>query len=228
MEVLMTIKSARWLFLALLAILISQSLWEGAKIVGVTMEWHDDVYRFAAGTAPRALAISPITILLYLLLMYLPPAEAGTAMKGIVRRFVAFWLDFYRAISAMAPILGIIPTFVEWRRTGGFAWSFERDSPARGDVVQALGLTLLAFAILAFYFAWPLVRRRPSPGACILGYQILADNGLPLTLRKALLRTIRGFVAVCLCWLEPFKTRNSEQGKFWLDEIFGTHAVKLN
>jgi hypothetical protein len=219
------IKYLRWPFLALLATLMMPSLWTGPIVIGSALEWEDGEYRFAGGTSPQALAIAAVTIFLYILLMYAPPAKTGSLMTGIVRRFVAFWLDFILAVFAIAPILGTIPTLVEWRRTGVFAWSFERATYASADPFIDVGITLMMFAALGFYFAWPLVRSRPSPGSCILGYQIVSDDGSGMTFRAAIHRMFRGSFA--LWFLEPFKSRRSELGKFRLDEKFGTHAVKL-
>ena len=58
-------------------------------------------------------------------------------------------------------------------------------------------------------------------------YQIISEDEKGLTLRKALLRAAYGFKAVCLFYAVPFQPRDSENGKFWLDEKFGTKAVKL-
>lgn len=71
------------------------------------------------------------------------------------------------------------------------------------------------------------VRRRPSPGTCIVGYQIVAEDGVELTLPKALLRTLLGFIALCAAYLAPFVQRDRKNGKFWLDKVFRTQAVTL-
>ena len=80
---------------------------------------------------------------------------------------------------------------------------------------------------LVSYYALPLVRRKPSPGACIVGYQIIPDDGTTLNFRTAVLRTLVGFIAVAGAWLAPFIARDRKEGKFWLDKIFGTRAVTL-
>ena len=85
----------------------------------------------------------------------------------------------------------------------------------------------IVFASLMLYYAVPIVRRRPSPGACVLGYQILPDAGWELTFSQALSRTFAGFLAVAGCWLAPFVAREPKAGKFWLDRLFHTHAVRL-
>lgn len=89
-------------------------------------------------------------------------------------------------------------------------------------------LVLGTFIGMALYFALPLSLGRPSPGTCAMGYQIIPDEGERLTLVQALKRAFFGFIAVCSAYAVPFKRREKENGKFWLDIKFGTHAVKLD
>jgi uncharacterized RDD family membrane protein YckC len=117
---------------------------------------------------------------------------------------------------------------MEWRRTGVFQWSFARDVSAPYDGWLAWIVVLGTFICMAFYFALPLILGRPSPGTCVMGYQIIPDEGEHLTPVLALKRAFFGFIAVCSAYAVPFKRRERERGKFWLDIKFGTHAVKLN
>jgi uncharacterized RDD family membrane protein YckC len=186
-----------------------------------------DRYLFGGGTQPWALAFAALVIGLYFRLMYSVPVGGGNPLPGVVRRFIAFWLDFVLAMMAVAPILGVLPTLTEWRRTGVFEWAFERPSPAPGDglliAAQVVGISVA----LVLYYAFPLVRRRPSPGTCIVAYQVVADDGVMLTLQTALLRTLLGCIALLLAYLAPFVARDRKNGKFWLDKVFGTRAVIL-
>ncbi len=195
--------------------------------LGISAEWSANGYRIAGGTAPWALAFSLAIAFLYVWLMYAPSRVSTTPMTGLFRRYLAFWVDFILALIATAPILGLIPMFTEWNRTGVFAWNFERTVPQAGDkIVIAITSTLGAIAILAFY-AFPLLRNRPTPGSSVAGYQITAASGRPLTLRRAVLRTLLGFVAVAAFFLAPVLDRNRQRGQFWLDKVFETQAVKL-
>jgi hypothetical protein len=90
--------------------------------------------------------------------------------------FFVHWNDRLRdrsevTMSAIAPLIGIVPTSLEWRRTGAFEWTFQRNTPAKGDALQSALLLPLTFAGLAVYHALRLLRRRPSPGACMMGLQ---------------------------------------------------------
>lgn len=48
-----------------------------------------------------------------------------------------------------------------------------------------------------------------------------------MTVRTAVLRTLLGFVAACGAYLAPFVARDRKKGKFWLDGVFDTRAVRL-
>jgi uncharacterized RDD family membrane protein YckC len=154
--------------------------------------------------------------------------ESKTALPGLARRFAAFWIDFLFAMFALTPIIGLVPMIVEWRRTGNFAWSIDRASQAPGDVPLIILSFILLIPGLVFYFAIPLVVRRPSPGACVAGYQVVADEGRVVSLPWALLRSLVGYFALCAGFVAPFVGRDKKAGKFWLDKVFHTRAVMLN
>jgi len=124
-------KELRWLFIAVLAVDMIVDYVGEPVIVGVSAEWKNGRYRFAAGTSPLALVLSLLIVALYILLMYASSAHFGQPLAGVFRRFMAFWIDFMIAITTVAPILGILPTLIEWKRTGTFEWSFERTTAAK-------------------------------------------------------------------------------------------------
>jgi uncharacterized RDD family membrane protein YckC len=221
-------KHFRWLFVGLLLVLLFVGIVAGPTRIGLWAQWSNDHYSFGGGTQPWALAFSTLVIGLYLLLMYTVPSGVGNPLPGVVRRFVAFWLDFVLAMMAVAPIFGVLPALTEWRRTGVFKWVFERPNAAPGDGLLIAAQALVISVALVFYYAFPLLRRRPSPGSCIVGYQVIAEDGTTLNVRTALLRTLLGFIALCIAYLAPFIERDSKNGKFWLDKVFGTRAVMLS
>jgi uncharacterized RDD family membrane protein YckC len=109
-----------------------------------------------------------------------------------------------------------------------FAWNFERTTSTPADVPLVVFLVLVASAAMLLYYAIPLVRFRPSPGACVLGYQVLPEPGEHLTLSRSLYRASLGFIAVCAAYVAPFVGRDQKKGKFWLDKMFRTRAVLLS
>jgi RDD family len=224
----MSMQYIRWFFISLLGLVTFLAILLPAPVtLGASSTWTNGNYRFAGGTHPAALVVAALFAMLYLVLMTAAPPELGRTLQGVVRRFFAFWLDSIIAMMMIGPTFGILATIAEWRRTGVFVWIFERETPASTDNLLTMGGASLVFVLLLFYFALPLVRRRPSPGSCILGYQVVPDQGLTLTLRSALLRTIVGFFAMSMWPLTPFFARQRKKGKVWFDRAFGTHAVLL-
>jgi hypothetical protein len=224
----MNVKHFRWLYLAILVVIIYWVSTMPPSTIGISQICTDGHCHFEGGTEPKAIACAVGIILLYILFLYSPPASPGAPMPGLFRRFVAFWLDFILCMAATAPLVGIIPTLLEWRRTGIFEWNFARDVSAPYDVWLSTIGALVLFIFMALYFALPLVRARPSPGSCIMGYQILSDKENGLTLVEALKRVCFGFIAVCTAYFVSSKPRDKSKGKFWLDLKFGTHAAMLN
>lgn len=222
----MTVKHFRWLFTLVIAAFFLSVCVAGPKTLGLFSESSSDGgYRLSAGTEPWAICFSIVIIALYVLLLYAQSARVDQPFTSLFRRYVAFWLDFFIAISAVAPILGLLPAVVEWRRTGFFEWSFERTVRAPADELMSITTLLLGAGLVVLYYAVPLARRRPSPGSCTLGYQIVPDHKGTITVATAVLRTLVGFFAVCRA---PFTARNRSKEKFWLDKLFGTRAVRLS
>ncbi len=224
----MNIRHLRWVFVAVIATFLVLSFFYEMPAIGVSAQWTNDRYSYSGGTTPWAIASALLITVLYLLLMYASPSATGLPLPGVFRRFVAFWVDFVLGMIAIAPVLGILPLVREWRRTGIFAWTFVRTTPAPGDTLQATVGVLCCSVALVCYFALPLIRSKPSPGACILGYQVIPADGTTIGLRTAVLRTLLGFIAVCAPYLAPFVSRDRKSGQFWLDKIFRTQAVKLS
>lgn len=222
----MQAKHFRWVFLPIVCLFLFGIFRSPQVSIGVSAEWSNGQYRFSGGTEPWALMLAGGIIAFYLLLLYSPPTALGGPIPGLFRRFVAFWIDFMVGMLGIAPIAGLLPTFLEWRRTGDFQWTFERDTATNYDAWTTAVLIVVASAWLILYFAWPLVRRVPSPGASVMGYQIVADQEVKIAWRKAILRTFFGFIATC-AFYTAFISHDKERGKFWLDKRFSTHAESI-
>ncbi len=221
----MTARQFRWIFVGLLLFEWTATGVSGPSTIGAAAEWSSsDGYRFAAGTSPWALAAALGIAGLYILLMCANFGHTDTPVVGVIRRLAALWLDLMLAMVILAPTIGIFPLLLEWARTGTFAWSVERTTPVATDIPVTMLSTLMGLPVLLFYFAVPVFRRRPSPGACIVGYEVLPDSGKSPTMKTALLRTIIGSVMV---WAEPFIGRDRKKGQLWVDRNFGTRATLL-
>jgi hypothetical protein len=224
----MKTKDFRWLFLAVIVTLMVVGIISEPVHLGASAEWSEDGYRFYGGTALWALIWSALVIGLYVALMAAPSSPLLEPLPGLFRRFIAVFFDLFLAVMMLAPVLGLMPLFTEWKRTGKFQWNFERTIPVASDKVILFVVIFLTFIGLVFYFAIPLVRSRPSPGSCIAGYQVVFRDETQLSMRKAVLRTLLGYVGLCAWFIAPFVNRNKKQGTFWVDKVFGTRAVKLN
>jgi uncharacterized RDD family membrane protein YckC len=225
----MTIEVLRWMFVgAVVVMLIVGNIAPEPTVLGISEQWTNGYYHFAGGTSLAGMAMAMAIFGLYLLLMFSDPNGISEPLPGVFRRFVAFCLDFVLAVMMTVPFVGILPVLSEWKRTGVFQWSFGRTEYVSTDGwLSGIGVALGSVA-LVIYYAWPLVRGKPSPGACIAGYQIVADEGTRLTPRVALQRTLLGLVAVAFPYISPFVWRDRSKGKFWLDRVCHTRAVKAN
>lgn len=213
----MNAKHFRWIFLAL------ATAWyfypdKTHQTIGIAEEIHNgEYYRIGAGTAPWALWFAGLISVLYVCLMISKPATPGQGFLGWWRRIAAFFVDFFLAMGIVSPVVGLIPVVAEWKRTGIFAWSFERTASAPEDTLVLALTMILGVSALLIYFALPLVRGRPTPGACALGYQIVGDGGARVTPLVALKRIVLGITFL------GDRKRNVAR----IDSWFGTHAVKL-
>jgi uncharacterized RDD family membrane protein YckC len=133
-------------------------------------------------------------------------------------------------MMTVAPLLGLISILIEYRQTGAFDWVIERQEPHPLDALQAFGGVIIVFVAMTVYMAIPLSKGKPTLGACIAGYRVIADEGTQLTFRSACLRALLGSVALLgwPCWILAYALkRDKEHGTFWLDLIFRTHAEYL-
>ena len=226
-QLTMQAKHFRWIFLAIVPVIFYLADLSNPVIIGSTLEWSDGRYWYAGGSSPSALLLSLVVMLSFGALMASKADEVGRPVASVVRRFAAFWVDFLISMSAIAPIAGTIPAFMEWRRTGIFQWNFARDYPASGDGIVVLSALVAVIIAMAFYFAIPLMTQRPTPGTCVLGYRVIADNNRPLRFAIALKRSALGFIAVARIFRGLRGERDPKEGKFWLDFRFKTRAVEL-
>jgi hypothetical protein len=224
---MLTFGQLRWLFLAALATMLVASNLNESRIFGVSAEWSNNRYRFAAGTAPWALLSAVLVVFLYVLLVYAEPSGPGNRFRAYFAGLSHSGLISFSQCSESRLFLASYLWLSSGKGREFFSGLSSARTPARGDGSIAAVSILLTFATLLFYYAVPLIRRRPSPGVCVLGYQIIADDGTVMTMKKAVLRTLLGFIAVCSAYLAPFIARHRKNGKFWLDTVFSTQAVRL-
>jgi uncharacterized RDD family membrane protein YckC len=225
----MTIRTIRWFVYSTLVFRLAV-LFRGqgpAHLIVTSAGTHNSGVRYNGGTSPSDLVSAAIVVGMYILLMFAKPAELGKTLPGLSRRFLAAFIDFNLAMSIASPVGGLVMVIVAWRATHVFQWIVRRDSPGPGEAFQALGSFLFVVVLLIFYFAWPLMRRRPTPGECILHFQIVSDDGKPVPFGRAV---SRAFYSPFTSWWWMRRRSSSPMYKvkeFQLDEDFDTHAALI-
>ena len=140
-------------------------------------------------------------------------------------------MDFALALVTPASFFGFAAVLREYKRTGVFDWIIERHDYQTGDSAFSITSVLaIMFIFLPAYFVISWVLEKPTPGSCVCDFRIVTDNGSPLSPWKAWLRALLGCFAL-IAWpswiLAYWVKRDKEKGKFWLDQIFKTHAEFL-
>lgn len=149
---------------AVVAAGLAASWLSGAKHVGFSVAQRSQDALVEAGSDPWLLLWAGIAIPLFVYVLQRDVPSAPAGIPSWKRRFAAFFVDFYVALGATAPFLALIPLAVEAARTGTFAWSFERRYTVDSDWYLGIPLVLVAMAILALYFAWPVATNRQTIG----------------------------------------------------------------
>jgi hypothetical protein len=225
----MTIKTIRWLIYPVLAFQLAAMfrVLRPSRFIAKSAATHIGAVHYNGGTSPFALGSAAVIVVVYLLLMFAKPAEFGKTLPGISRRIFAACIDFTLAMSIATPIGSLAFVVVAWRTTHVFQWIVQRDSPGPGEAFEALGSFLVVIGLLFFYFAWPLMRRRPTPGERVFHFQIVSDDEKPIPFGRAV---SRAFYSPFTTWWWMRRRSSSRIYKikeFQLDEDLDTHAVLI-
>jgi len=226
--------SVRWFLIAYVILLVSVIAIDSASDetgIGVSLNWVNGNYSFSGGAPPWVLAFAAVGIVLYATLFFSRVETTSTPMPHLFRRFVAGMTDWFLSILIGASFFGLVSILIEYSQTGVFQWVIGREEPHPLDLLQSVIGVFGTFAGMAAYAALPLSRGKPTPGACMAGYRISADEGSQMTFWFAVLRALLGSVALLAwpCWILAYALmRDKRRGKFWLDNIFRTHAEFLN
>lgn len=223
----------RWFLIGyavlLLAVIAIDSSSEEAGL-GISINWVNGDYSFSGGAPPWTLAFSGVNIALYGLLYASEGNASSRPMPHLFRRFLAGLVDWMLAIFTVATLLGLIAVLIEYRSTGVFERVIDRQEPHPLDTLEAVVDLPLLFGGMVSYMVFPLMKGKPTPGACIFGYRVTPDEGSRMTLWFAALRALLGSVALLgwPCWIMAYALkRDKVHGKFWLDHVFRIHAEYL-
>lgn len=221
-------KDFRWFLVGYCALLMAALAVRSDETIGVSADWSNGQYSYRAGSAPWALAFAIIGAGLYFSLLLSKVVVSPSRMPHLFRRWAAGMVDFIWAFVTPAAFLGLAAILFEYRRTGAFDWLVERQEQQPGDWLFAFAsVLLLMFVAVPCYFAFSWRFGKPTPGSCIFGFRIVADEGTCLHLWRAGLRALLGSLALLAwpCWILAYWVkRDKSAGKFWLDAVFRTHA----
>ena len=227
----MKAKRFRWYLLGYSILLLTALNIRSDEVLGITADSSDGESVYRVGCAPWALAFAAVGGCLYSLLLSSSVNISCQKMPQLFRRWIAGFIDFFWAMVLPSTFIGLVGIVIEYRHTGTFSWVVERRDPQAGEWLYAIISALLVmFVIAPSYFAILWRRGKPTPGSCILGFRIVADQENGLQFWNAVLRALLGSIAL-LAWpswiLAYWLKRDKFAGKFWLDAIFRTHAEFL-
>lgn len=158
--------------------------------VGYTAHGKNGEAYISAGSHPAFLVWSAIAVLLFLVLMRIKAEEIPDGVPSLMRRFLAFIIDFLFSLTIVSTFGGMLSLWIEGVRTGHFSWHFARDYFVPNDEILAIPFVLLSMALMLFYFAWPLTKGRQTVGCFILRLKVtppFGDTGA-FTFREAIRR----------------------------------------
>lgn len=216
----------RYAVVALLLLQMFASAWFGPMQIGLSVETDGEKALVSGGTNPGFLLFSLLWIALYFLLARADVAAAAHGVPGLLRRGIAFFLDFFIAMLAISPWLGLAPMLLEWRTSGEFHWQFERDFLRPADFPLAGISVALVFALLFLYFANAIKRERQTPGMFIMRTHLLFDVTEQPSWASAFKRAFFEFIGLSLWPVLPFTKKG--RGRVWYDRQTGGTVVLVD
>ncbi len=145
------------------------------------------------------------------------------------RRIVAVLVDFYFGVITIAGMSAMIELALEARRTGHFAWSFERHYSVTSDLAFGIPLLLLDMAVLILYFVFPLTQGKQTFGCFVTGIKVTPPFGLEgkFTWRGAFRRRWYEFRALGR-WTSLLRPQRDADGNTWYDLESGCRVVAVD
>jgi uncharacterized RDD family membrane protein YckC len=227
----MKAKDLRWVLVGYFALLFIALTIHSDEMVGISATSENGQALFQVGSSLWSIVFAMVNLGLWFALLASSSAKPSPVLPTLFRRWLAGLIDFVMGLLLFAPFIGFCGILLEWKKTGIFEWIVERPQPTSSDWwLTASSVLLMMFVLIPLYAALLWRKEKPTPGGCICGFHVVADEGHNLTVWQAWLRALLGAISV-LCW--PFWivaflfNRNSKAGKFWLDAIFHTHAEVL-
>ena len=184
--------------------------------IGGVMRWKSGDTYISSASHPAVVLWAAAAVALFVLLMVSRPSRATGGVPTLKRRVLAYLIDFWFSLLIVSSVGELVPLLLEAKRTGHFAWHFQRNYSVSSDGLAA-SVSLVFMALMVLYFAFPLTRGRQTVGYFILRLRVappFGDEGR-FTVKAAIMRTYYAFVG-----LASVLTRNwdrDEQGRTWYD-----------
>lgn len=186
-------------------------------LIGFTYKQTNDEIEVSAGSHPAAILWAVLVIFVYILILKQRVPSESTGEASLIRRFLAFLIDFSVVLIATSSIDTIIPLAVEARRIGHFEWSFQRDYSVSSDSIF-FPLVLLSFVEMFFYYLYPLTKSKQTIGDYVMRLKVappFGDNGR-FTWGAAMKRISYSFAGLCL-WPFTLLQKLDRNGQTWYD-----------
>lgn len=165
-------------------------------------------------TQPSLSGLRPLA--LFVLLMVRRPSGVIGGVPTLKRRVLAFLIDFWFCLLIVSSVGELVPLWLEAKRTGHFAWHFQRNYSFSSEGLAA-SVSLVFMALMVLYFAFPLARGRQTVGYFIVGLKVappFGDAGR-FTFKAALVRTF--YALVGLTSVLTWKWDRDSEGRTWYD-----------
>jgi hypothetical protein len=183
---------------------------------------NDQCYVVAATSLPGLIASAVLAAFVYLYPQ--PRHETGhTEPIKLWKRGVAFYVDFWIALSITAPAATLPLLFEEGRFTGDFRWSFERDFARSTDAALAVPAILIMFVVLFLYFYLHLRLQRQTIGQYLMGFRVEPEAGTEM---NAFSVVALSWIGMCMWPFALYGAAKHPQKLFWWNEKTRTRVVQ--
>ena len=179
---------------------------------------------FAVG-APGMLPLWLLALALYIWIgtYRLPVPENPSMPAGLIRRFVAFYIDLSICYVVIIVPLVLLVLGVEALTSRSFAWEVELVESSHNFGAACL-IIVTTPILLILLLSWPEAKQRFSPGMLVSGFYLYSPS--ELSVGRAVLRSVMGFLTLAGIVLSGPMALAREDRRMWHDLAFGTYPQR--
>lgn len=212
-----------WVFAVLVALLVAQFATSSQH--GFQANCVNDHCYVVAATSQVGLIASAVLAAFLILYPQLRPEVEHTEPVKLWKRGVAFYIDFFVALSIAAPIATLPLLLEEGKITGTFQWHFERDFARPTDAALAIPAILGMFVVLFLYFYLHLQLKRQTIGQYLMGFRVEPEPG---TDANAFNVVLLSWIGMCMWPFALYGAAKHPQKLFWWNEQTHTRVVQAS